>query len=134
MIHVLFGQQASKIVQSRWQIIKQVGFFLSNHLNINLQGSSAWRPLKGPLNDWPLGLCDARTVDVKSDTMPGDIVFREFATENLQVHYSPSHTWYWLPRQTVDEVLIFKSAESDATCTQGMSLNGGMIFLSKLTV
>ncbi|KAK8131606.1 hypothetical protein PG984_008044 [Apiospora sp. TS-2023a] len=101
MINVLFGEHAGKVLQSRWQIV------------------NAWRPIRGPLKDWPLGLCDTRTVDFESDTMPGDIVFREFFTENMQIHYSSKHVWYWLPEQTVDEVLLFKSAESDATCPQG---------------
>ncbi|KAK8018781.1 tetratricopeptide repeat domain containing protein [Apiospora marii] len=103
MIRILFGQQAGAVLQGRWQII------------------NAWRPIKGPLVDWPLGLCDTRTVDFEADTMPGDIVFRRFFTENLQVHHNPKHAWYWLPRQTVDEVLIFKSAESDASCAQADS-------------
>ncbi|KAK8084483.1 hypothetical protein PG997_005754 [Apiospora hydei] len=103
MIHALFGGNADQVLQSRWQII------------------NAWRPIKGPLNDWPLGLCDTRTVDFQSDTMPGDIVFREFFTENIQVHYNSKQVWYWLPEQTVDEVLLFKSAESDANSAQGAS-------------
>ncbi|KAK7992997.1 tetratricopeptide repeat domain-containing protein [Apiospora saccharicola] len=102
MIRILFGQAADKVLQGRWQIM------------------NAWRPIRGPLNDWPLGLCDTRTVDFATDTMPGDIVFRKFVTENLQIHHNPRQAWYWLPGQTVDEVLIFKSAESDGTCAQGM--------------
>ncbi|KAK8068767.1 CMCJ-like methyltransferase [Apiospora phragmitis] len=95
IIHALFGVHAGKVLQSRWQIIKQVDFLQS-------------------------GVCDTRTVDFKSDTMPGDIVFRKFFTENLQVHYNAKHAWYWLPGQTVDEVLIFKSAESDVSRSQGV--------------
>lgn len=78
-----------------------------------------WRPLKGPLNDWPLGICDTRTVNKETDTMPGDIVYSEWATENLQVHYNDEQQWYYLPDQTGDELLIFKSAESSPDKSQG---------------
>lgn len=80
---------------------------------------SAWRPIRGPLNDWPLGLCDSRTIDVAVDAMPGDIVYKNFVTENLQVHYRSKQVWYYLSDQTVDEVIIFKSAESDPSKSQG---------------
>jgi hypothetical protein len=46
-------------------------------------------------------------------------VYTEWATENMQVHYSASHRWYYLPDQTVDEVLIFKSADSSPARVQG---------------
>ena len=51
--------------------------------------------------------------------MPGDIVYTDWATENLQVHYNDRQQWYYLPDQTVDEVLIFKSAESSPDKSQG---------------
>ncbi|XDG08251.1 hypothetical protein ABKA04_007866 [Annulohypoxylon sp. FPYF3050] len=94
MLRVMYPDKASEILKGGWKVI------------------NVWRPLKGPLNDWPLAICDARTVNYKNDTVPGDIVYTEWATENLQVHHNDKHQWYYLPDQTVDEVLIFKSAES----------------------
>ncbi|KAJ3541339.1 hypothetical protein NM208_g4656 [Fusarium decemcellulare] len=94
MLRIMFGDRAEDIISHPWKVV------------------NAWRPLRGPLNDWPLGLCDARSVDYAADTMPADIVYREWATENLQIHYNPRHKWYFLPDQTTDEVLLFKSAES----------------------
>lgn len=44
--------------------------------------------------------------------MAGDVVYDHFATENLQIMYSPDHEWYYLPDQTTSEALIFKSADS----------------------
>ena len=82
-----------------------------------LTGSSdssivAWRPLRGPLNDWPLGLCDADPINFTRDTMPADIVYPHRATENLQIIYNKSQRWFHLPEQTESEILIFKSATS----------------------
>lgn len=49
---------------------------------------SVWKPLRGPLRDWPLALCDPATVEPDHLTA-ADIVFKTRATENLQVHYDP---------------------------------------------
>ncbi|KAF4992470.1 hypothetical protein FGRMN_7141 [Fusarium graminum] len=97
MIRVLYGSRANEILQGGWQAI------------------NVWKPIKGPLNDWPLGLCDARSVDFNNDTIPSDIVFDDFFTENLQVLYNPAFEWYYLPDQQTWEALIFKSAESERT-------------------
>ncbi|KAF2110705.1 hypothetical protein BDV96DRAFT_635312 [Lophiotrema nucula] len=48
----------------------------------------AWKPLKGPLYDWLLALCDARTVDKEKDIVRGDIVFPTYIIENYQVHHN----------------------------------------------
>jgi len=95
MIQRLYGDRAHEVLNSRWQIV------------------NVWKPLIGPLRDWPLALCDARSVDFKHDTMPADIVFPDWVTENLQIHHNSSHEWYWLADQTPSELLIFKSADSD---------------------
>jgi hypothetical protein len=53
--------------------------------------------------------------------MPDDIVYVDFVTENLQVRYNCSQAWYFLPDQQEDEVLIFKSAESEDVASHGES-------------
>jgi hypothetical protein len=82
---------------------------------------SVWRPLRGPLNDWPLALCDAQSVDFRNDIMAGDIVYENFVTENLQVMHNPDQKWFYLPDQTTSEVLIFKSADSEHSDAPGKS-------------
>ncbi|KAM6521831.1 hypothetical protein FALCPG4_011535 [Fusarium falciforme] len=80
-----------------------------------------WKPIKGPLNNWPLGLCDTRSVDFEKDTIAGGIVFDDFYTENLQILHNPDFQWYYLPDQNTWEVLMFKSADSDKNSpTPGM--------------
>ena len=70
-----------------------------------------WHPLRGPLVDWPLALCDASSVDFASDTVPGDVVDRSDFFENTQVHYSAEHNWYWLRDQMPNELLVFINAD-----------------------
>jgi hypothetical protein len=52
--------------------------------------------------------------------MPGDIVFDDFYTENLQVLYNPDFKWYYLPDQNTWEASIFKSADSWESEAPGM--------------
>ncbi|KAH7380833.1 hypothetical protein BKA64DRAFT_697825 [Cadophora sp. MPI-SDFR-AT-0126] len=95
LIEVMYGEQAIELLRGHWQII------------------NIWRPLRGPLNDWPLALCDAQSVDYRNDIMAGDLVYENFATENLQVMHNVDQKWFYLPDQTTTEVLIFKSADSE---------------------
>jgi hypothetical protein len=97
MINILYGNRAEEVLKGGWQAI------------------NLWKPIKGPLNDWPLGLCDARSLDFETDTIPSDIVFDDFFTENLQVLYSSNLQWYYLPDQETWEALIFKSADSQTS-------------------
>jgi hypothetical protein len=73
---------------------------------------SAWHPLRGPLVDFPLALCDAQTCDFQTDTMAGDVVDRDNVFENTQVHYNPAQRWYYLSNQLPTELVLFKNADS----------------------
>ncbi|PMD20216.1 hypothetical protein NA56DRAFT_671594 [Hyaloscypha hepaticicola] len=95
LIEVMYGERAVEVLRGHWQII------------------NVWRPLRGPLNDWPLALCDAQSVDFRNDIMAGDIVYENFVTENLQIMHNSDQKWFYLPDQTTSEVLIFKSADSE---------------------
>lgn len=51
--------------------------------------NSIWKPLKGPLNDWPLTFCDLQTVDFDQDMTATDDLYIEGANEGFGVHYNP---------------------------------------------
>jgi hypothetical protein len=74
--------------------------------------SSVWKPLRGPIHDWPLAICDAESVD-KEDVTPADVVSLEQAIENMVVHYNPKQQWYYLSNQEPNELLIFRQADSE---------------------
>jgi hypothetical protein len=62
-------------------------------------------------------VCDARTVD-PADLMPADAIFDapggpEWAFEGLVVHRNPRHRWVYFSAMTPDEVLVFKTNDSD---------------------
>jgi len=70
-----------------------------------------WRPIRGPLKDSPLAVCDARTV--RPDELIGsDLVYPHRVGETYQVAFSPEHRWFYIPDMTADEVLLLKCFDS----------------------
>jgi hypothetical protein len=75
---------------------------------------SVWKPLKGPLHDWPLAVCDASTVDTTKDLTAMDFFMREDTViENIQVYYNEAHKWYYLSNQLIHELLVFRQGGSN---------------------
>lgn len=72
---------------------------------------SVWKPLRGPLQDWPLAVCDAASVDA-DNLVVSDKVYSDFATENIQVHWDARQRWYYLSGQQPDELLVFRQTDS----------------------
>lgn len=72
---------------------------------------SVWKPLRGPLQDWPLAVCDAASVDA-DNLVVSDKVYSDFATENIQVHRDARQRWYYLSGQQPDELLVFRQTDS----------------------
>ena len=54
-----------------------------------------WRPLKGPVQDSPLGVCDAATVS-QSDLLTTKLIFPERTGEVYNCLYSPQHRYVQL--------------------------------------
>ena len=70
-----------------------------------------WRPLKEPVLDAPLALCDARTVDA-ADLVASDVHYAARTGEIYLVQYSPRHRWCYFPHMEQHEALIFKQYDS----------------------
>lgn len=73
---------------------------------------SIWKVLEGPNNDWPLTVCDAKSVDLAADFTANDVINEQTVGENGLMHYSPSHKWYYLADQEVDDLIVFRNANS----------------------
>ena len=76
-----------------------------------VQVINLWRPIRGPLRDAPLAVCDARTVDAE-DLVPSDLVYRDRVGETYSVTYNPAHHWYYVPEMRRDEALLLKIADT----------------------
>jgi hypothetical protein len=76
-----------------------------------VQVINLWRPIRGPLQDAPLAVCDARTVD-PADLVPSDLVYRERVGETYSVTYNPAHEWYYVPEMRREQALLLKIADT----------------------
>ncbi|KAJ5633082.1 hypothetical protein N7490_009421 [Penicillium lividum] len=72
-----------------------------------------WRPLGGPVEDDPITVCDGRTLDT-SRLIETDMIRGEYTGTLMYPSYDPSHAcqWYYMSRQSVEDVLLFKSFDS----------------------
>ncbi|KAF9699847.1 hypothetical protein EKO04_002695 [Ascochyta lentis] len=79
-----------------------------------------WKPVRGPVYDFPLTLCDRRSVDYASQTTTMDIVTHNYANENTRVYFDDTHEWYYWHGLQVDEVIAFVQADSEAENQAGV--------------
>jgi hypothetical protein len=70
-----------------------------------------WRPIKGPVEDMPLAVCDARSI-APEDLVATDLRYPDRTGETYSVTFNPLHRWFYFPRMQVDEVLFIKCYDS----------------------
>jgi hypothetical protein len=70
-----------------------------------------WRPIRGPLRDAPLAVCDARTVEF-DELVGSDLVYPNRVGETYSVKFSPAHRWFYVPEMAADEILLLKCFDS----------------------
>jgi|SRR5581483_610245 len=70
-----------------------------------------WRPIRGPLRDAPLAVCDAQTVKAEQ-LVPSDLVYRDRVGQTYSVTFDPEHRWFYVPQMRADEVLLLKCYDS----------------------
>lgn len=87
------GDEAEHLLRGRVQVI------------------NLWRPIRGPLRDAPLAVCDARSV-APGDLVPSDLVYRDRVGETYSVAYSPAHRWFYVSDMQPDEALLLKCFDS----------------------
>ncbi|HEX3864303.1 MAG TPA: CmcJ/NvfI family oxidoreductase [Stellaceae bacterium] len=72
---------------------------------------NVWRPVRGPIQDSPLALCDARSF-TDDDLIASDLVYRHVRGETSRVAYNPAHRWYYFSQMQTDEVLFIRVHDS----------------------
>ncbi len=88
-----FGDEAAELLRGRVQVI------------------NLWRPIRGPLRDAPLAVCDATSV-APNDLVPADLVYQNRVGETYSVTYNPAHRWFYVPEMQPDEALLLKCYDS----------------------
>ncbi|KAK1750089.1 Aspirochlorine biosynthesis protein N [Echria macrotheca] len=104
------------IDQSPGAVLHRILLHLPEQAEFLLQGRvrviNVWRPIEHPVHDYPLAVCDPRSVP-DSDLVECDHVRRKFKGANMYAHYGPGHKWHYLSGQRPDEVLLLKMFDSD---------------------
>jgi hypothetical protein len=76
-----------------------------------MQVINLWRPIRGPLRDAPLAVCDALSV-ASEDLVPSDLIYRDRVGEIYGVTFNPNHRWFYVPEMQTDEALLLKCYDS----------------------
>lgn len=82
------------------------GLLKHRYMEINL-----WRPIRGPVEETPLAVCDARSMRLE-DFVPSDLKYRDRTGEVYSLKFNPNHKWYYFPQMQRDEVLLLKCYDS----------------------
>jgi hypothetical protein len=70
-----------------------------------------WRPIRHPVETFPLAICDARTVSPK-DFVVSERRYPNRVGQTYAVAYNSAHRWYYFPRMRREEALVFKVYDS----------------------
>jgi hypothetical protein len=71
-----------------------------------------WRPIRHPVETFPLAIADARTISF-DDFVISERRYPNRVGQTYAVAYKPRHHWYWFPRMQRDEALVFKVYDSE---------------------
>ncbi|KAH8109935.1 hypothetical protein DFH11DRAFT_1623969 [Phellopilus nigrolimitatus] len=71
-----------------------------------------WRPIAHPALDFPLALCDYRSVDPKRDLVPTILRYPDRDGETFSVKYNAAYKWKYLRGMDTDEVVLIKCFDS----------------------
>ncbi|KAF8584676.1 hypothetical protein K439DRAFT_1633390 [Ramaria rubella] len=85
---------ASELLKHRYQII------------------NLWRPISHPAVDFPLALCDYRTVNWEKDLVPTLLKFGERDGETFSVKWNEAHRWKYVRGLSVEEGVLIKCFDS----------------------
>jgi hypothetical protein len=88
-----FGGEASDLLRRRFSVV------------------NVWRPIRGPIQDAPLAVADAQSVDI-DDLVATDLIYPDRTGEIYYEKFNPSHRWFYAPAMRQDEVMLIKCFDS----------------------
>jgi hypothetical protein len=78
---------------------------------------NVWRCVTPPPQDIPLAVCDARSIKASDEVTVTAVTatsnVSEIRHDTTSYVYNPDHRWFYFPGMTRDEVVIFKSHDTD---------------------
>jgi hypothetical protein len=92
-VRELLGDEAEDLLRQRFCVI------------------NVWRPIRGPVQDAPLAVSDARSV-ATDDLVATDLIYPDRIGEIYYVKFNPAHQWFYAPAMRNDEVILIKCYDS----------------------
>ena len=91
----LMGEtQAQALLRSRYAII------------------NVWKPIRGPVKQAPLAICDARSIG-PGQLLETDLVYAERTGEIAMLTFDSKQRWYFVPEMRAEEALLLKCFDSE---------------------
>ena len=87
------GAEAEEVLRHRYAII------------------NLWRPIRGPLLDSPLALCDAQSLE-EENLIAYDLLYPDRASEIYSITYNPNQRYHYFPRMQPDEAVLIRCFDS----------------------
>ena len=72
---------------------------------------NVWRPIRGPVQDVPLTVCDAQSM-AQADFVATDLKYQDRTGEVYSVTFSPRHRWFYFPNMQKNEAILLKCYDS----------------------
>src|SRR5712692_3776427 len=63
---------------------------------------NVWRPIRGPVEESPLAVCDAHSI-AQRDFVPTDLKYRDRTGEVYSLAFNPNHRWFYFPQMQKNE-------------------------------
>ena len=101
----LMGEEAEMLIERRFAII------------------NLWRPIRGPLLDSPLALCDAQSLS-DENLLATDLKYSDRTGEIYAITYNPAQRWYYFPRMQPDEAVLIRCFDSALSGAARFSAHG----------
>ena len=92
-VRELMGDEAEELLKHRFAII------------------NLWRPIRGPVLESPLTLCDAQSL-AEEDLVASDLRYPDRTGETYAITYNPNQRYYYFPKMQPDEPVLIRCFDS----------------------
>ena len=72
---------------------------------------NVWRPTNGPVEQWPLAVCDRTTIE-RADLVDAELKYAHRTGYVAVLRHDPGQRWFHVPRMLPSEVLAFTCYDS----------------------
>ncbi len=89
----LMGEEAEELLKHRFAIV------------------NLWRPIRGPVLESPLALCDAQSLS-EENLVASDLKYPDRTGETYSITYNPNQRYYYFPKMQADEPVLIRCFNS----------------------